>query len=274
MTATAGTSQSDSNDLVSSRIIAPWPVIAMMINRSFVSLRRIPVAVIPVLVMPMFFTLAFSGTFEGLTKLPGYPTDNILNWMVPYACVQSAGLGALSVAFSLGRDLEGGFYDRLLMSPAPRWTLPTSGVLWSMLRSLLPLTVTLTIGLLGGMTFPGGPLTPVLLGIAGAGVAGIAALWALGVVYRLKVQSAGGLVQIGLFVAMFLSVGTVPIDLQQGWLPSVARLNPLTPILGLARAGFIGTIEWAEVWPGFVSMGVLGVLFAWFAYRGMRTLDP
>lgn len=256
------------------RPVPAWPVVTEMVRRNALNLKRIPVALVPVIVMPMFFTLAFSGTFRGLTQLPGYPTDNILNWMVPYACVQSAGLGALSVAFGLGRDLEGGFYDRLLMSPVARWTLPVSSVLWAMLRSALPLVVTLVIGLLGGMTFPGGPLTPVLLAVASAGIAGIAALWALGVVYRLKVQSAGGLVQIGLFMVMFLSVGTVPLDLQEGWLPVVARVNPLTPVLGLARAGFIGSIEWAEVWPGLAAIGVLTVLFAWFAQRGMRTLDP
>jgi ABC-type multidrug transport system permease subunit len=93
-------------------------------------------------------------------------------------------------------------------------------------------------------------------------------------VYRLKKQSAGGLVQIGLFIALFLSVGTVPLDLQEGWLPHVARWNPLTYVLGLARAGFVGTNAWADIWPGLLALAGSALLLAWWALRGMRTLDP
>ena len=51
------------------------PMIGALVGRSAVNLKRIPVALIPLLVMPIFFTVAFTGTFEGLTLLPGYPTD-------------------------------------------------------------------------------------------------------------------------------------------------------------------------------------------------------
>ena len=250
------------------------PLLGALLRRSLTSLRRIPAAMIPVVVMPVFFTVAFSGTFRGLTQLPGYPTDNIYNWMVPYACLQTASFGALATAFGLGRDLEGGFYDRLLLSPAERWVVPTAGVVWSMLRALLPIAITLTIGALGGMSFPGGPMAVVWLMVAAFGVAALGALWGLGVVYRLKRQSAGGLVQIGLFVVMFLSVGTVPLELQEGWLPHVARYNPLTYVLGTARAGFVGTNAWSDIWPGLVALAGTAVVLAWWMVRGMRTLDP
>jgi hypothetical protein len=55
------------------------PMVNALIGRSAVNLRRIPVALIPLVVMPIFFTVAFSGTFNGLTLLPGYPTENIYN---------------------------------------------------------------------------------------------------------------------------------------------------------------------------------------------------
>jgi len=254
--------------------VPPWPLIRQILHRSATSLRRIPAAIIPVIVMPIFFTVAFSGTFRGLTELPGYPTDNIYNWMVPYACLQTASFAALASAFSLGRDLETGFYDRLLLAPAPRWTVPTASVLWAMVRALLPLTITLSLGILGGMTFPAGPAAVWWLAVGAFAVAGLGSLWGLGVMYRLQRQSAGGLVQIGLFVVMFLSVGTVPLELQQGWLPYVARWNPLTYILDMARSGFIGTGAWADIWPGLVAIVVSAALLAWWAERGWRRLVP
>ena len=37
----------------------------------------------------------------------------------------------------------------------------------------------------------------------------------------------------------------------QGWLHSVARINPMTNILRLGRQGFVGEITWADIvgWP-------------------------
>lgn len=250
------------------------PMIGVLMHRGFTSLRRIPAALIPVIVMPIFFTIAFSGTFRGLTELPGYPTNNIYDWMVPYACLQTASFGALATAFALGRDLEGGFYDRLLLSPANRWIVPTAGVMWAMVRSLVPITITLTIGIIGGMAFPGGAMAVFWLIVAAFGIAALGGLWGIGVVYRVKKQSAGGLVQIGLFIALFLSVGTVPIDLQEGWLPYVARWNPITYMLDLARCGFIGTCAWADIWPGLLAIAGSAVVLGVWAVRGMRTLDP
>lgn len=254
--------------------VPSWPLIQQILRRSMTSLRRIPAAIIPVIVMPIFFTVAFSGTFRGLTELPGYPTDNIYNWMVPYACLQTASFAALASAFTLGRDLEGGFYDRLLLAPAARWTVPAASVLWAMIRALLPLSITLVLGIIGGMTFPGGIAAVWWLAIGAFAVAALGSLWGLGVMYRLKRQSAGGLVQIGLFVVMFLSVGTVPLELQEGWLPYVARWNPLTYILDMARCGFVGTCAWSDIWPGLVAIAVSAVLLGWWAERGWRRLVP
>jgi len=258
---------------VSARV-ASRPIVAALNRRSAMTLRRIPASLIPTIVMPIFFSVAFTGTFRGLTELPGFPTDNIWNWMIPYACVQSASFAAMGAAFGLGRDLETGFYDRLLMSPANRWVVPVAGVSWSVLRVSLPLVVTLTIGVLGGLTFPEGVMSVVWLAVASAGVAAMGTLWGMGVIYRTKKQSAGGLVQVGLFIAMFLSIGLVPLEVQQGWLPHVARWNPVTPVLTLARAGFVGDGAWVDIWPGLASIAGSLVLLAWWAARGMRTLTP
>jgi len=246
-----------------------------LIGRSATSMRRIPSAIIPIIVMPLFFVFGFSNTFKGLTLMPGYPTDNIYNWMVPYACVQTASFGALASSFSLGRDLEDGFYDRLLLSPARIWVVPAASVTWAGMRSAIPLVVTLVAGFIGGMTIPGGFMGIFWLAVAAAGVAAMASLWGMGVTYRVKKQSAGGLVQVGLFVAMFLSIGTVPIDLMEGWLPHVAKYNPITAILTLSRTGFIEpTLQWGDIWPGLIAIFVSSVLLGWYAKRGMKTLIP
>ncbi len=111
-----------------------------------------------------------------------------------------------------------------------------------------------------------------MLWVASVGVATIATGWALGLVYRVPDQRAGPMLQIGIFFAMFLSTGNVPLGAQTGWVKHVARYNPLTNILELARQGFLGHIHLSTTWPGLVAIaGSLLVLWT-FAATGLRRL--
>jgi ABC-type polysaccharide/polyol phosphate export permease len=143
-----------------------------------------------------------------------------------------------------------------------------------MARALLPITLVLLAAALGGVELPGGPLGLVALVVAAEGVALLAALWGLGVIYRLKSQRAGALVQVGIFFTMFLSIGQVPLHIIEGWLHGAARVNPMTNILRFARQGFIGDVAWATTWPGLLAVALAAVVLGLFAVRGMRTLVP
>ena len=241
-------------------------------QRSLVNVARTPSAVVPTIAMPLFFIVAFSGAFGALTDIPGFPTDNPINWFMPWAIMQGAAFAGMGVCFGIGRDLENGFYDRLLMAPAHRVSLVIGPLLAAMARVLLPVISVSIVGFAAGARLTGGPLGMVTLFVAAEGFALLAALWGLGVVFRLRTQRSGALIQVGIFVAMFLSVGMSPIDLMQGWLPHVARVNPLTYVIDMARAGFLGPVTWADVWPGAVALvGGLAVFSAW-AFSGFRRL--
>lgn len=240
--------------------------------RGVIGLVRVPVTVIPVVVMPVFFTLAFSGAFSAITNIPGFPTDDILDWMVPFAVLQGAAFAGFGAAFGAGRDLENGFFDRLLAAPVPRPALMLGPLVYTMVRSLLPLSIVLPVGYLGGARIQGGPAGFVVLLVAVLGVAVLAGLWGLGVVYRARSQRAGALVQAGIFVAMFLSVGQVPLEVMTGWLRWVAERNPFTYVLTMARQGFLGEVTWGDTWPGLLALGISFVLLGWFAERGFRRL--
>ena len=241
--------------------------------RSLMNIARIPSALVPTVAMPRFFIVAFSGAFGSLTDIPGFPTDNALNWFLPWAVMQGAAFAGMGICFGVARDLETGFYDRLLIAPASRLAL-ILGPLWAACtRVLLPVTIVCTVGFLAGARLTDGPLGLVMLIIAAEGLALISGLWGLGVVYRLKTQRAGAIIQVGIFVSMFLSVGQVPLSIMQGWLHGVARLNPLTPILNLARQGFIGEITWAATWPGLVAIASAVAFFTVWTVTGFRKLD-
>ncbi|MBV6507762.1 MAG: hypothetical protein JJLCMIEE_00819 [Acidimicrobiales bacterium] len=252
----------------------PWSIVWRLTARSWLNLVRIPAATIPMVIMPLFFTVAFAGAFSALVLIPGYPTDNILSWMGPFAALQGAAFTGLGASFALGRDIEGGFYDRLLLSPASRLSIAGANVFFVLFRTVIPVAIVLLIGAIGGMDIPAGILAAVMLLLGAWGVAAIAALWGMGVTYRIQKQSAGGLVQVGVFIAMFLSIGMMPVDLMQGWLPHVAKYNPMTYIMELARQGFIGEVAWESTWPGLVSIACGVTFFAIFAWRMFQRVTP
>jgi ABC-type polysaccharide/polyol phosphate export permease len=63
----------------------------------------------------------------------------------------------------------------------------------------------------------------------------------------------------------------VPVRAIEGWVQPVARVNPLTNILRLAREGFLpGGVTWHDTWGGLTAIVVAAALLAWFAVRGLR----
>ena len=57
----------------------------------------------------------------------------------------------------------------------------------------------------------------------------------------------------------------------EGWVKPVARINPLTNILRLAREGFLpGGITWHDTWGGLLAMAASLALLGLFAVRGLR----
>jgi ABC-2 type transport system permease protein len=243
-------------------------------RRSLVNVLRIPAAFIPILAMPIFFVIAFSGSFSSLTNLPQFPTDNILNWMVPFAMIQGSAFAGFSAGFGTVRDLETGFYDRLLLAPGSRVPLLVGPLLAGIVRATISVVVVFTVGVLFGADFPGGPFGLLVLWLASAGVAVIATGWALGVVYRIQGAQSGPLLQVGIFFSTFLSTGNVPLAAQSGWVKVIAAKNPLTNILQLARQGYLGHVHWSTTWPGLVAVVASGAVLWVFAARGIRKLIP
>jgi len=241
--------------------------------RSIRNIRRLPSAVIPALLMPLFQLLAFSGAFAGVTDIPGFPTDESVNWYLPLAAIMGSAFAGIGIGFTTIRDLESGFYDRLRMSPAPRRSLIAGLLLSAWARSLISLILVVLVGFLMGLQVPGGVLAFVTLTIAGLGMSTIGVGWGLGLAYRFGDMRAAAIMQLTLFLGIFLTDAQTPIYLMEGWLHTVASINPLTDILRLARVGFIEDVTWAACWGGLLAIVVIGGLALLFARRSLASLD-
>jgi ABC-2 type transport system permease protein len=244
-------------------------VVRALMVRARNELLRVPGAVIPGVLAPTIFFLGINGVFGGLTQLTGFSTDSYASFLIPVSMLQAAGFTGAAAGVNLARDVEQGRLDRLLVTPAPRWVLLSSTVLAASARSLIPATFVLGVALAVGAHFPGvGGLAIAYAMVAGMAV--VAACWASMLALRFKTQSASPLMQAGMLALIFLTPAYAPMALLQGWLETVAQINPVTQVLEAARQGFLGSITWAETWPGIVAVAGMATLLGALALREMR----
>jgi len=241
-------------------------------GRNLLLVRRVPSVFIPSLVMPLFILIATAGAFHGIGALPQFAGDSYLAFTIPMAAVMGAGFAGINSGMTLARDLEGGFFDRLQSSPAPRLALVLGPMLAAQARSLVTTMVVLIAGMVGGV-MPAG-IAPTLVIFAFALLfAAAASFWAIGVALRTRTIQAAPIMQLAVFLSVFMSVAYVPQDALTGWLATIARYNPVTYILDAARsAELTGTVIWSETCPGLIAAGALVVLLGAFALIPLRGL--
>ncbi len=241
--------------------------------RSLRNIRRLPSAFVPALLMPLSQVVSFSGTYRGVTDIPGFPTDRSVNWFLPLAVTMGCSFAGLSAGFSMIRDVQSGFYDRLRMAPAKRRALIAGPMLAANVRAVIVTVLVLLVGLLLGARLTDGVLGLVVLLAAGLGMSIVGAAWGIGLAYRFKDMRAAAIMQMTLFIGIFLTEAQTPIAVMDGWLKTVARYNPLTQVLRLARQGFLGDVTLAGSWRGLSVLVALAALTLTFARSGLSSLD-
>ncbi|HKH22689.1 MAG TPA: ABC transporter permease [Solirubrobacterales bacterium] len=242
-----------------------------LVRRALNEIFRVPGAAIPGVLAPTIFFLGLTSVFGSLTLLPGFTTDSYQSFLIPVSMLQGAGFTGAATGVNLARDIEQGWFDRLLASPAPRPVLLAGLVLSASLRSLLPATFLLIVGFAVGVHWPG------LLGLLIAlflvmGMAVVAATWGTSLALRFKTQAASPLMQMGMLLAVLTTTAYAPRHLLTGWLQTVAKYNPVTQVVDAARQGFVGPVTWSDTWPGLVALFGLAAILTFFALRGMRRM--
>jgi ABC-2 type transport system permease protein len=162
-------------------------------RRSLNEVLRVRGALLPATIAPVIFLLGITGQFGRLTGLAGFPTDSYVSWIVPLSCLQGAGFAGAAAGSNLARDIEQGWFDRLLVAPVPRPLLIVGPILGAVSRSMVPATVVLIVGLLIGADLTGGVWGLLALYAAAAGFCATAGLWGMFMAVTFRTQQAGPL---------------------------------------------------------------------------------
>jgi len=228
--------------------------------------------------MPIFNMIVFAGTFFAVTKIPGFPTDRSINWYMPLGIMMGAAFGGVGLGFTAIRDIETGFYDRLRMTPTSRVSLVLGPLAGTLVRIVMMTTIVIVLGVALGARFSGGVLGVLCLYAAALGLATVGAGWGLALAFRFQDMRGAAIMQLSIFLVMFLSSAQVPLNVMTGWLHTVARVNPATNILRLSRVGLVNDaspdrLSWNSVWGGLLAIAVMTTLSLMFAVRNLRKLN-
>jgi ABC-type multidrug transport system permease subunit len=240
-----------------------------LMRRGLNEILRVPGAALPGMLAPTIFLLGLTAVFGRLTEIRGFPTDTFMEFILPVSFMQAAAFTGAATGVNLARDIEQGWFDRLLVAPAPRWVLLAGLVFSASLRVLLPITMLLIVGLALGVSFPGPDGLLIALGCA-ATFAAIAACWGVTLALIFKTQAAAPLMQAGMFVLVLFTTSYAPKELLADWLRTVSGLNPVTQVLEAVRQGFVADVTWGDTWPAMVTLAVMAGVFGSLAVHQLR----
>ncbi len=246
-------------------------IVLALAGRALNEILRVPGAAIPGVLAPTIFMIGLSGVFGEAAQLPGFDASDFRTFVVPVGMLQGAGFTGAATGVNLARDIEQGWFDRLLLGPAPRTVLLAGIVGSACLRSLLPATFLVVVSLIIGVDFPGvdGLLVAAALVML---LAAAMACWGTIVAVHFRTQQAAPLMQVVAFASILFTTAYAPKDLMSDWLAQIAELNPVTYVLEGVRQGFVGDVTWADTLPAFAGAGGLVLVFGALAVRSMRRI--
>jgi ABC-2 type transport system permease protein len=242
-----------------------------MARRSVLQTLRQPAMVIPPVVFPLILMAVNVGGLQAATKLPGFPTDDYLNFAIAFPFIQGSLFASINAGSSLARDVETGFLNRLALTPMRRAALLLGNLAGVMTVALMSACIYLAVGFALGLHFE-------------AGAPGVLVLLVLALLIALAFASLGALIGLRtgsgeavqgvfplFFVLVFLSSNALPRDLiEQDWFRAIATVNPVSYLFEGLRSLVIFGWDGQALALGFgvaVAVAVAGVLGASSALR-------
>ena len=229
-----------------------------------------PAFLLPSVLFPLFFFIAFAGGLSGLSVAFDFKSG-YTSFQFAFVCVQAAAFGGVFTGFAIAADFEFGFARRLLLAAPNRGGIVIGYMISAAVRAVFVLAVVFIAGLIAGMRVDGSLGDMAALLVLALGVSATATLWAAGIAMRLRSMQAGPVMQMPVFILLFLAPVYVPLNLVVGWVHDVARFNPATAFLE-AQRGFISG-EPTKVAISAACIVTMFALAALWARGGLRSAE-
>jgi ABC-2 type transport system permease protein len=248
-----------------------WVQAPELARRSIMRTVRQPAAIIPATTFPLMLLAINSVGLKSATALPGFPTNSYVTFALAFAFIQAGVFAVIGTGQNLAEDNQGGFFNRLQLTPIHPAALVTGQLAGTLVLGLLQASTYIAVGLLAGAHVAagfGGAVVMILLSIAislAFGSIGLAV--GMRVDAPEKVQSLFPLI----FVFLFLSSMSLPRNLiQTDWFREIATYNPVSYMVEGLRSLLITGWDGEALALGFgCALGILAIGLT-FASLGLK----
>jgi ABC-type multidrug transport system permease subunit len=251
---------------------SPFSVAYALVYRAIRTHVSNPTLFLPPMLFPLMSLMAFAGGLSNLRNVPGFDYGpGYTAFQYVFVLLQSAAFSGVFTGFTIARDFEYGFARRLMIAAPQRAGLIAGYAASALMRWSIVAAVLTAISLLAHMKIEGNGVDLIGLFTLGAVLNLCGTLWAAGIALRTRSIQSGPLMQTPVFLLLFLAPVYVPLDLLEGWIQFVARLNPITYVLDAGRGFLAG--EATDVLLSFGIATALAVVLSVWAFRGLRRAE-
>jgi ABC-2 type transport system permease protein len=231
-----------------------------------------PAMIVPSLLFPMLFFVAFAGGLSRVDSVPGFDySTGYTTFVYAFVLLQASAFGGIFTGFAVARDFESGFSRRLMLAAQRRGGIVAGYWIAALLRAVFTIMVITAVALAAGLAIDGSVVDLVGLYTLAVLVNAMAMLFGSGIAMRLRTMQAGPAMQTPAFLFLFLAPVWVPYDLLTGWVQAAASVNPATLVLEAGR-GFLSG-DPTKVLPGFGALLLLIAVSALWARGGLRSAE-
>lgn len=220
------------------------------------SLRQPGVEVTNIFI-PLFFLAVSTGAIANFSGR-GFGVENYLAFQLPVAVLQAVAGSSAASGIAIVLDMERGYFDKLLLTPASRWSLIIGRVWADAIRAVFFAGIMLIAALLAGSGMASGVLGVVVIliiaGLFGGAYSGIGIFIAMRT-GNAQAAQAGFLL---FFPLLFMAPAFAPLEVFDDWLKWIATVNPVTYIMEGMRGLVIEGYGWPVVENGQLMFGADG----------------
>jgi ABC-2 type transport system permease protein len=223
----------------------------------------------PNIFIPLFFFFVVVGAV-GSVAGTAFGVDNFVGFQMPVAMLQAAAGAAGSSGLGMVSDIERGYFDKLMLSPAPRLSLVLGRMAADGARVVMLTILILAVGLVRGSGMETGVAGAVMLILIG-GAFGLA-YSGIGLSIALRTGSPQA-AQIGFLVffpLLFLSPAFAPKEIFADWLEFLATLNPVTYVLEGMRSLILDGWDWEALAKAIGAIAAFGAFTLTMTLMALR----
>ena len=250
------------------------PASLLLASRSILQFPRNPIlvgfSVAPVLMM----YLVFGALFEGVTRLPGFPTENYFEYLAPTAVLLTTVPGIGNAAVALAGDFQSRYVYKLLSAPISVGSIVLGRLIGDGIRLCLQSVAVLILALaLGAHVETGVPgatlmiVLGVLLGVVTFGV--LTANLAIRTKDAATVQAILPMA----FLVIFLTSAYQQTDqIESPVLRTIIDANPAEYVLRPMRDLMLSGYDWPGIGLAFGVIAALALVGIPLTVRNYRTV--